>query len=153
MQRYAALRTVTQRYSYAVVSVSIRTDHGGAAHCYSLLPLSPSSSLSLTYSRSTGGGWRWPSMLQLRRVVRSWERPTTMTTSGGGGTRLSLSLSGSFYDDFEDFGELGSNSDSDSVGGDNDEQDDKQIAKPESPGSGENAISCAGSAPTMTTPS
>ncbi len=88
-------------------------------------------------------------MLQLRRVVRSWERPTTTTTSGGGGTRLSLS--GSFYDDFEDFGELGSNSDS--GGGDDDEQDDKEIDKPESPGGGENAISGAGFAPTMTTPS
>mmetsp|Transcript_1270 Transcript_1270/g.3160 ORF Transcript_1270/g.3160 Transcript_1270/m.3160 type:complete len:570 (+) Transcript_1270:58-1767(+) len=129
----------------AFVSVSIRTDNGGAVHCYSLLPRSSSSSLSLASSRSTGGGgWRRPSMLQLRRVVRSWERPTTTTTtsSGGGGTRLSLS--GSFYDDFEDFGELGSNSDS-GGGGDDDEQDDKEIAKPESPGGGDNAISGAGS--------
>ncbi|KAL7540588.1 hypothetical protein ACHAWF_006727 [Thalassiosira exigua] len=90
------------------LGVTVRLDHG--ADCYSAPPMA---------SAPPRGRWR-PSMLQLRRVVRSWQ-PT------------SSRLSSSFYDDFEDFGELGSNDPSKDEG---DEKGSGDISKADSIGGG-----------------
>lgn len=68
-------------------------------------------------------------MLHLRRVVRSWQ-PTTASSSR---------LSSNFYDDFEDFGELGSKDSN----GDEGEANNGigENSKPESNGGGDDAVS------------
>eukprot|EP00580_Thalassiosira_gravida_P006048 CAMPEP_0201654744 /NCGR_PEP_ID=MMETSP0493-20130528/45654_1 /ASSEMBLY_ACC=CAM_ASM_000838 /TAXON_ID=420259 /ORGANISM="Thalassiosira gravida, Strain GMp14c1" /LENGTH=536 /DNA_ID=CAMNT_0048131311 /DNA_START=55 /DNA_END=1668 /DNA_ORIENTATION=+ len=92
----------------------------------------------LTTPRSGRRSWR-PSMVQLRRVVRSWQPlPTTTTAMRIGSTSSQLS-SGSFYDDFEDFGELGSNdsnNDDDDDGGSDNKGISGEISKPDFPSGG-----------------
>lgn len=74
-------------------------------------------------------------MLHLRRVVRSWQ-PTASSTR----------LSSNFYDDFEDFGELGSKDSNSDEGRANDETE--KNSQSESNGGGDDAASATGNGPT-----
>lgn len=85
--------------------------HNNGVHCYSFSPVATASRPGRQQERPR------PSMLQLRRVVRSW-------SSAARDSRLPSS----FYDDFEDFGELGSNDSNGDEGGAGEAGDDKSKA-------------------------
>ncbi|KAL7532058.1 hypothetical protein ACHAXR_004403 [Thalassiosira sp. AJA248-18] len=99
----------------AFISIAIRLDNG--VHSYVVSPL-----VTSTSSR----------MLQLRRVVRSWQPPMSSCSSSR--------LASSFYDDFEDFGELGSNDSSSDQGGGKESGDNSNAEPTGGGGGGDNAI-------------
>eukprot|EP00581_Thalassiosira_minuscula_P011388 CAMPEP_0183730300 /NCGR_PEP_ID=MMETSP0737-20130205/32506_1 /TAXON_ID=385413 /ORGANISM="Thalassiosira miniscula, Strain CCMP1093" /LENGTH=512 /DNA_ID=CAMNT_0025962759 /DNA_START=25 /DNA_END=1560 /DNA_ORIENTATION=- len=105
-----------------LISSSILPEYG--VHCYTFPPLAT--------KRPVGQRTLRPSMVQLRRVVRSWQpTPTSISRGSIGNSRLSSS----FYDDFEEFGELGSNDSN------NDDSVDKSKAEPS--GGGDGSISAS----------
>lgn len=120
--------TMILRSLVCVAFISRLGNSSNGVNCYSLSPA------LITSRRAAAGRWARPSMLQLRRVVRSWEPTPTKSV-----------LLSSFYDDFEEFGELGGGSNDSNSGGDGGEKskEDGEVPKAESTGgsvAGDNSI-------------